>query len=213
MYAPERERRKAIYCYLRSLLVAKPDLKFSVSAFEEESITEESILDEPLGKKAAAVANLVFLSAPTELYSLPRPTESLVFKNQTSFEGMRFYDYHQSLFLAEYAHKTVFVKFCERDSEAQRIPVAAGLVPILPFCSTVVGEVFMMAIGLVDGRDGATHIISPKAAICSHLMNDVEIALEILSTRDSFSGDVTRPIIVVFRSQEKGCAGMTWSTG
>ena len=46
------------------------------------------------------------------------------------------------------------VKFCEAYSKtSHRTPTAAGVAPAPHFCSIIIGEVFMVVMNLVVGRD------------------------------------------------------------
>lgn len=147
---------------------------------------------------------------------LPNPTYlpnsplvgSFIFKNRVEFprvnsDGKSSADYRRTIFLATYEEKPVLVKFCDRYSEAaHRTLAAAGLAPRLHFCSPIIGDIFMVVMDLVGGQDAYSEF--RHRDLPSTVLNDVKHALETLHDAGLVFGDVRRPNIMVYKSQEKG---------
>jgi hypothetical protein len=141
--------------------------------------------------------------------SMPRPTYlpnsplvgPLNFNSRFNFDGRSSSDYRRTIFRAEYDGKPVLVKFCERYSEdAHKLVADAGLAPALHFCSLITGDIFMVVMDLVVGQDAYHEFLHRD--LPSTVLNDVELALEILHDAGLVYGDVRRPNIMVFKSQE-----------
>jgi hypothetical protein len=147
---------------------------------------------------------------------LPNPTYlpnsplvgSLVFQNRVDFprinsDGKSSSNYRRSIFLAEYDEQPVLVKFCESYSEdAHRTLADLGLAPVLHFCSLVIGDIFMVVMDRVNSRDAYDEFRDRD--LPSTVLNDVKLALERLHDAGLVYGDVRRPNIMVYKSQEKG---------
>jgi RIO-like serine/threonine protein kinase len=133
---------------------------------------------------------------------------SLTFRDRVDFhrlnsDGESSSNYRRTIFLAEYEEKTVLVKFCERYGEAAHRTLAAeGLAPKLHFCSLIMGDMFMVVIDLVDGRDAYREF--RRRDLPSTVLDDVKLALEKLHDAGLVFGDVRRPNIMVYKSREKG---------
>jgi hypothetical protein len=128
---------------------------------------------------------------------------TLNFKSRFIPEGSLADDYHRTSFIAEYDEMPVLVKFCERYSEdAHKLVAEAGLAPTLHFCSLIIGDIFMVIMDLVDGRDAFHEFL--HLALPLTVLSDVKLALETLHEAGFVHGDVRRPNIMVYKSQEKG---------
>ena len=142
--------------------------------------------------------------------SMPSPTflpnsplvGFLNFNSRFNVDGRRSIDYQRTIFRAEYDGKPVLVKFCEKYSEdAHRLVAAADLAPTLHFCSLIIGDIFMVVMDLVVGRDAYHEFLHRDLPLT--VLNDVKLALEKLHDAGLVYGDVRRPNIMVFKSQEK----------
>jgi hypothetical protein len=141
------------------------------------------------------------MPSPTFLSNSPL-VGSLNFQGRFNFDGRRSSDYHRTSFIAEYNGKPVLVKFCERYSEdAHKLVADAGLAPTLHFCSLITGDIFMVVMDLVVGQD-AYHEFEDRD-LPATVLNDVKLALEKLHDAGLVFGDMRRPNIMVFKSQEK----------
>jgi hypothetical protein len=142
--------------------------------------------------------------------SMPSPTflpnsplvRFLNFNSRFNVDGRRSIDYYRTIFRAEYDGKPVLVKFCEKYSEdAHRLVAAAGLAPTLHFCSLIIGDIFMVVMDLVVGRDAYHKFLHCDLPLT--VLNDVKLVLEKLHEAGLVYGDVRCPDIMVFKSQEK----------
>ncbi len=133
--------------------------------------------------------------SPTYLPNSPflRP---LRFSQRFMYEGRHRDSYRRSLFLAEYQEDVVVVKFCERYGEdAHRTLANVGLAPRLHYCSKVVGDVFMVVMDFVNGRDA--YNVFKHRNLPRTVLDDVKRALGKLHDERLVYGDLRRPNIML----------------
>jgi serine/threonine protein kinase len=183
-----RLRRQDFQC--RSLRASSAHTSKALSLFTSTNIARALYTTSKLdisSKFASSLVSRIYESDPFD---------------RVNSDGELSVDYQRSIFLAEYEGKAVLVKVCERyGEEAHRTLPAVGLASVLHFCSLIVGDIFVVVMDQVDGRDASKEFKGRN--LPSTVPNNVKLALEKLHDTGFVHGDLRRPNIMVHKSQEK----------